>query len=47
MGWDCAVVTDKGELCKPGEKGIMIVRPPLPPGALMTVWGDDQAFAEV
>jgi propionyl-CoA synthetase len=47
MGWDCAVVTEKGEVCKPGEKGVMIVRPPLPPGALLTVWGDDQAFAEV
>jgi len=47
MGWDCEVVNDKGEVVKPKEKGVMIVRPPLPPGALLTVWGDDQAFIDV
>lgn len=47
MGWNCEVVNDKGEVVKAGEKGVMIVRPPLPPGALLTVWGDDQAFVEV
>lgn len=47
MGWNCDVVNDKGEVVKPGDKGVMIVRPPLPPGALLTVWGDDQAFIDV
>jgi propionyl-CoA synthetase len=47
MGWNCEVVDDKGEITKPGERGVMVVRPPLPPGSLLTVWGDDQAFLDV
>jgi propionate--CoA ligase len=47
MGWNCEVVDDKGQVVKAGERGVMIVKPPLPPGALLTVWGDDQAFLDV
>jgi propionyl-CoA synthetase len=28
----------------PGEKGVVAVVPPLPPGCLSTVWGDDERF---
>ncbi len=28
----------------PGEKGVLVIEPPLPPGCLTTVWGDDQRF---
>ena len=29
-----------------GEKGVLVVNAPLPPGALMTVWGDDERFVK-
>ena len=28
----------------PGEKGVVAIVPPLPPGCLSTVWGDDERF---
>ena len=28
----------------PDEKGVLVVQPPLPPGCLSTVWGDDARF---
>jgi propionyl-CoA synthetase len=28
----------------PNEKGVVVVVPPLPPGCLTTVWGDDERF---
>jgi len=28
----------------PGEKGVLAIVPPLPPGCLSTVWGDDERF---
>ncbi|MEE4376081.1 MAG: propionate--CoA ligase [Candidatus Competibacteraceae bacterium] len=28
----------------PNEKGVLVSTPPLPPGCLTTVWGDDQRF---
>ncbi len=28
----------------PGEKGVLTIRPPLPPGCMSTVWGDDERF---
>jgi len=47
MGWNCDVVDEKGNPCPPGQRGVMVVSPPLPPGALLTVWGDDQAYKDV
>ncbi len=29
-----------------GEKGVVTITPPLPPGCMTTVWGDDQRFVE-
>jgi len=29
-----------------GEKGVLVVEPPLPPGCLSTVWGDDDRFVQ-
>src|SRR5450631_401496 len=29
-----------------GEKGVLAILPPLPPGCMTTVWGDDQRFVE-
>ena len=31
-------------LTRPGQKGVLTVRHPLPPGCLQTVWGDNQRF---
>ncbi len=28
----------------PGEKGVLTILPPLPPGCMSTVWGDDERF---
>lgn len=33
-----------GEPCAPGEKGLLAVAAPLPPGCMTTVWGDDSRF---
>jgi propionyl-CoA synthetase len=29
-----------------GEKGVVTITPPLPPGCMSTVWGDDQRFVQ-
>lgn len=28
------------------EKGILVIEPPLPPGCMSTIWGDDERFVE-
>jgi propionyl-CoA synthetase len=30
----------------PGEKGVLMIVPPLPPGCMTTVWGDDARFVD-
>ena len=30
----------------PGEKGVLTIAPPLPPGCMSTIWGDDQRFVD-
>jgi propionyl-CoA synthetase len=30
----------------PGEKGVVAIVPPLPPGCMSTVWGDDERFVK-
>ncbi|CAM5202614.1 Propionyl-CoA synthetase OS=Castellaniella defragrans OX=75697 GN=HNR28_003059 PE=4 SV=1 [Castellaniella defragrans] len=44
-GFDVRVV-DKatGKDCGPRQKGVVAIEPPLPPGALSTLWGDDDRF---
>ncbi len=29
-----------------GEKGVLVVEPPLPPGCMTTIWGDDNRFIQ-
>ncbi len=43
-GYDVRLFRDDGSECGPNEKGIVGVVPPLPPGCLTTVWGDDKRF---
>jgi propionate--CoA ligase len=33
-----------GEDVGPGQKGVLAIQPPLPPGCLSTVWGNDDRF---
>ncbi|GGD67179.1 propionate--CoA ligase [Caballeronia grimmiae] len=35
-----------GDVCAPGEKGVVTLGYPLPPGCMQTVWGDDQRFID-
>lgn len=43
-GYDLRIFREDGSECGPNEKGIAAVVPPLPPGCLSTVWGDDSRF---
>ncbi|AHV94849.1 propionate--CoA ligase [Bordetella holmesii 70147] len=46
-GFDVRVVSEStGEDLGPNEKGVVAIVPPLPPGALSTVWGDDERFVQ-
>jgi propionyl-CoA synthetase len=35
-----------GEVCMPGEKGLLTLAAPLPPGCMCTIWGDDARFVK-
>jgi propionyl-CoA synthetase len=35
-----------GKAVPDGEKGVVTITPPLPPGCMSTVWGDDQRFVQ-
>jgi propionyl-CoA synthetase len=43
-GYDLKIFREDGSECAPNEKGIVGVVPPLPPGCLSTVWGQDDRF---
>lgn len=44
-GFDARVVSETtGEDLGPGQKGVVAIVPPLPPGAMTTIWGDDERF---
>ncbi|MHA1945521.1 MAG: acetate--CoA ligase [Candidatus Hodarchaeales archaeon] len=44
LGWNLLIVDEKGNEVPPGEKGFLVGRYPLPPGNLMTVFGDDERY---
>ncbi len=44
FGYDLRIFREDGTECGPNEKGIVGVIPPLPPGCLSTVWGQDERF---
>jgi propionyl-CoA synthetase len=35
-----------GKSVPDGEKGVVTIKPPLPPGCMSTVWGDDERFVQ-
>jgi propionyl-CoA synthetase len=43
-GFNLKIFRDDGTECDAGEKGIVGILPPLPPGCLSTIWGDDERF---
>lgn len=45
-GFDVQIRDALGEEVAAGEEGNIVVRLPLPPGALVTLWGNDQRFID-
>lgn len=43
-GYDLKVLSDNGEVLKPGEQGTLAIKLPMPPGCLPTLWNDDERF---
>ena len=44
-GYNLRVINDvTGEDVAPGEKGVLVMVPPLPPGFMTTIWRDDARF---
>ncbi|CAB1369692.1 propionate--CoA ligase [Denitratisoma oestradiolicum] len=46
FGYNLKIFREDGSECDANEKGIVAVVPPLPPGCLSTVWGDDDRFVK-
>jgi propionyl-CoA synthetase len=46
-GYDVQLLSEAtAEEVGPGEKGVLTIAPPLPPGCMTTVWGDDERFVK-
>jgi propionyl-CoA synthetase len=45
-GYDVRIVDAEGTEAQPGETGEIVVRLPLPPGCLPSLWRDDQRFVD-
>ncbi|HEV7931530.1 MAG TPA: propionyl-CoA synthetase [Actinomadura sp.] len=45
-GYDVRAVTPDGREAPPGTDGDLVIRLPLPPGTLPTLWQDDERFVE-
>ena len=46
-GYDVRLLHEAtGQPVPDGEKGVVTIAPPLPPGCMSTVWGDDQRFVD-
>ena len=43
-GWDVRVLDGAGRQVPPGTDGAIVVKLPMPPGALPTLWRDDERF---
>ena len=46
-GWDVRVLRADGEPAPPGETGAIVIRLPLAPGALITLWNADERYRRV
>ena len=45
-GYNVQVLDEVGEICIPGETGNIVIRLPLPPSCLPTLWNDDERFKQ-
>ena len=46
-GYDVQLLHEgTGKAVADGEKGVVTIKPPLPPGCMTTVWGDDERFVQ-
>ena len=45
-GWDVQCLDEGGQPVEPGKMGAIVLKLPLPPGALPTLWQDDARFEE-
>lgn len=45
-GWDIRVLDEFGKELPAGEIGSVVVKLPLPPGSLLTIYGDDERYVE-
>ena len=45
-GYDIQVLDDEGEPVSPGDIGRIMIKLPLPPGCLPTLWGNDERFVQ-
>lgn len=45
-GWDVQVLDDMGEPVQPGHIGNIVVKLPLPPGSLPTLWNAEQRYKD-
>jgi propionyl-CoA synthetase len=45
-GWDVQVLDEHGNRAGPGQEGAVVVRLPLPPGSLPTLWQADQRYVD-
>ncbi len=45
-GFDLRIVDDEGVECEPGTTGNIVLKPPLPPGNLYSVWGDHSRYLD-
>ncbi len=45
-GYDVQVLDDSGEPVQPGDIGRIMIKLPLPPGCLPTLWGNDARFVQ-
>lgn len=45
-GYDVRVVDGNGDTVGAGQEGAIVIRLPLPPGTMRTLWGDDERFVE-
>lgn len=47
LGYKMKVIDEvTGQTVRPGQKGVLVFEPPLPPGCLSTVWQDDERFLD-
>ena len=45
-GYDVQIFDGQGKVVPPGTEGAIVIKLPMPPGTLPTLWGDDQRFID-